>query len=214
MNDARCTSRWDLVDAVSRRGNAAVGGLQRASTRMEQGRSAHTEWQTERRDEHYEAEQKISCEIEVSGWRCTVGGRADGVDRAGSHVVVEEIKSSLMDGFSLVGTTQEDWPSACAQLAIYVWMLSRRAKSVCRVAWCWCRFWMEPGTRSLPGRVKVVERVRQRIERWVLRRATRMEWMALRKHEVVVPPFEAWRPGQRNRRVGRVEPLREPACAG
>jgi len=188
----------DLVDAVSRRARAATGGLQRASKRFEQGRSAHADWQSQRRDESYQAEQGISCELEVGGWRCLLGGRADGIDRAGGHVVVEEIKSSLMTGMSLVGTTQEDWPSACAQLALYVWMLSENGEQ--RVSGRLVLVSLLDGTRHLidvtPEVGQIEERVRERLGRLVLRRAARNEWMELRRKELVVPPFETWRPGQ------------------
>ena len=188
----------DLVETVARRGYAGTGGIQRPSTRLEQGRAAHLEWQSQRNDESYQAEQRISCELEVEGWRCFVGGRADGVDRSGGHVVVEEIKSSLMSGLPLVGTTREDWPSACAQLSLYVWMLSENGEQ--RVSGRLVLVSVLDGTRHAisvtPNLDEIHDRVRDRLGRLVLRRAARNEWMELRRNEVMVPPFDAWRHGQ------------------
>ena len=53
----------------------------------------------------------------------SIKGRIDGLMKTEDGVLVEEIKSTVMPGELIEGSSAEEWPQWCAQLALYVWLL-------------------------------------------------------------------------------------------
>jgi DNA excision repair protein ERCC-2 len=108
----------DLLDEGDRRGRAPMALSDRA--RMRAGAELHRDLQAVRRSESegVSAEVTLRHSVVVRGWTCTVHGRADVVAEEDGRTVVEEIKSSLLDGDALARTGT--FPAWERQLAFYV----------------------------------------------------------------------------------------------
>ncbi|MDP2309320.1 MAG: helicase C-terminal domain-containing protein [Pseudomonadota bacterium] len=119
-DEARCLDLGvrDLLDEGDRRGRAPMALSDRA--RMRAGADLHRDLQATRRaeSEGVSSEVTLRHSVVVRGWTCTVHGRADVVAEEGGRTVVEEIKSSLLDGDALA--MAHTFPVWERQLAFYV----------------------------------------------------------------------------------------------
>ncbi len=105
----------DLVEVGDRRARVAAALSDRA--RMRAGAELHRERQAAR-EESVESEVTLRHSVVVRGWTCTVHGRADLVAEEDGRTVVEEIKSTLLDGDALARA--QGFPAWERQLAFYV----------------------------------------------------------------------------------------------
>lgn len=108
----------DLLDEGDRRSRAPMALSDRA--RMRAGAELHRDLQATRRAESdaVSAEVTLRHSVVVRGWTCTVHGRADVVAEEDGRTVVEEIKSTLLDGDALASAGT--FPVWERQLAFYV----------------------------------------------------------------------------------------------
>ncbi|MFN7145643.1 MAG: hypothetical protein ACK4YP_17840, partial [Myxococcota bacterium] len=105
----------DLIEAGDRR--ARVGAALSERARMRAGAELHRERQSAREPD-VAAEVTLRHAVVVRGWTCTVHGRADLVAEEEGRTVVEEIKSTLLDGDGLAKAA--GFPAWERQLAFYV----------------------------------------------------------------------------------------------
>ena len=192
----------DVIDAGPARGDLRSGAVMAGVTRMRKGQEAHTAWQSWRADEDpaFEAEVFIKVTLVVRGWECTIRGRIDGLTVENGRTVVEELKSSALDGQTLHGCTAHDWPSYFAQVALYRLLLHLSGKH-------------EPLARlvmvSLVDGAKHVMTVEEPIDEtraWlelqighlVKRREEWLLWMQKRRGSTVPFAHTTLRPGQRS----------------
>lgn len=101
-------------------------------TRARLGQVAHRHWQAVRAGQEvaFEPEVAIRHVVAVRDWTCVITGRIDGISREGHHLVVEELKSSIMDAGQLEELRPEQLHSWCQQLQIYLHLLSQRGEEV------------------------------------------------------------------------------------
>jgi DNA excision repair protein ERCC-2 len=201
-DDARTVvlSVRDLVEHVAPSGDLRVDVVQRSASRLEQGRRAHVDWQRGRAavDPRYRAEVSVRADVEVEGWRVTIMGRVDGLIEEEDRKVVEEIKSSLLEGDRLCRTGMEDWASHVEQLQAYLWVCARQNGG------------------ATVGRlvlVSVLDRTRHvlnvdfdeaatgawifdRLRGLVNERSAHLRWLIERRSITVTSPFAQWRSGQ------------------
>ena len=97
----------DLIEAGDRR--ARVGAALSERARMRAGAELHRERQAAR-EADVAAEVTLRHAVVVRGWTCTVHGRADLVAEEEGRTVVEEIKSTLLDGDGLAEVPSDDDP--------------------------------------------------------------------------------------------------------
>ena len=121
----------DVVGAGPPRGDLRAGVPMAGAVRLKAGQEAHTQWQSWRseNDEAFEAEVFIKVTLVVRGWECTIRGRIDGLTVENGRTVVEELKSSALDGQTLHGTMAHDWPAYFAQVALYRLLLHLSGKN-------------------------------------------------------------------------------------
>lgn len=115
----------DLVEEGAPRGHLSLALAQTSRTRLAQGREVHIALQQERGevDAAYRAEVRVQRQLAVEGWTVVVQGRVDGLTEEDGRLVIEEIKSTTLDGDRLYATTAADWPAYVAQLEVYLWLL-------------------------------------------------------------------------------------------
>ncbi len=108
----------DLLETGDRRGRAPLALSDRA--RMRAGADLHRDLQATRRSESDAVASEVTLRhsVVVRGWTCTIHGRADVVAEEEGRTVVEEIKSSLLDGDALAASA--GFPAWERQLAFYV----------------------------------------------------------------------------------------------
>lgn len=188
----------DLVEEGASGGHLTTAVAQSSRARLEQGRVAHTQEQARRAvdDADYRAEVRVQRQIAVGDWTVIVHGRVDALTEEDGRLVVEEIKSTLLDGGRLYATTVEDWPAWVSQLEVYLWILADR-RPVGRLV----LVGLLDGARHVLGvgfdEVALTARITTRLEELVEARERRLAWMAERRAARVPMPHEAWRPGQR-----------------
>ena len=191
----------DLAEAGGPRGHLTLDVVQRLATRAAQGREVHSRWQTSRAavDDAYRAEVRLQHQTEVDGWTVTLHGRVDGLTEVEGHTVVEEVKSTALDAASLYASSLTDWPAYVAQLEVYLWMLAEagHAGPVGRLV----LVSIADGSQHVLGvsldREAVSSRIEEVFSRLVAQRERRLAWLAGRRQQIVPPPHDTWRPGQR-----------------
>jgi DNA excision repair protein ERCC-2 len=184
----------DLLD-TDRRGRAPMALSARA--RMRAGADLHRDVQATRRAESDRVASEVTLRhsVVVREWTCTLHGRADIVAEEGGRTVVEEIKSTLLDGDALaVAPGFAAWER---QLAFYVGFAAaaRRPDPV--------------GRLRVVSLVDGAERIVQvpldpTLDAWILARLTelvvareeRLAWWARRRQTPVRFAHDAPRPGQ------------------
>ncbi|MFH1468741.1 MAG: ATP-dependent DNA helicase [Pseudomonadota bacterium] len=104
----------------------ALGGTARARA----GAEHHRAWQARRgaEDAGFQREVQIRHEVLVQGWTCVVTGRLDGLSQEGGRLVVEELKSSVLDGGQLEALDSAALAGFCQQLQLYLHLLAARGQ--------------------------------------------------------------------------------------
>ncbi len=99
--------------------------------RAEIGRESHAAMGLSRKaaNSDYRCEVPIVHTMIVRGYRVTIHGRADGIERCDGRVIVDEYKSVALEPFELMGTTAMDFPAARLQLGIYLYLLDLEGDS-------------------------------------------------------------------------------------
>ncbi len=190
----------DVIDAGPPRGDLRLGAVLSGLARMQKGREAHTLWQSSRasEDQDFQAEVSIKVTLVVRGWECTVRGRIDGLTREGERTVVEELKSTALDGETLHACTAHDWPSYYAQAALYRLLLhlSGHHEPIARLVLVSL---VDGATHVLPVREPIEETrgwLEGQLEYLVQRREDRLAWMTRRRAATVPFAHEELRSGQ------------------
>lgn len=207
FNDAKRTltlSVHDLVDAGPSQGSLQPRVVQSSVARMRAGTELHQAYQAARldEDESFAAEVPVSISFSVRGWEVKVRGRLDGLSREGpegeERLVVEEVKSTALDGVALSSRVAQDWPAYEAQVAVYRWLLSEmghdrpigRLVMVSLVDGTQMAFTIEEPLAET--RLWILERLD-----WVLRQRERRNAWLLKRREATVPfAHPELRPGQ------------------
>jgi DNA excision repair protein ERCC-2 len=112
---------------------AGVAGLAASPlVRARLGQREHRRWQELRsaEDPDFEREVQLRHTVVVRRWTCVVTGRVDGVSREGEHLVVEELKSTMLDAQQLDGLRRDQVQGWCRQLQLYLHILSSRGEQV------------------------------------------------------------------------------------
>ncbi|MDP2315427.1 MAG: helicase C-terminal domain-containing protein [Pseudomonadota bacterium] len=185
----------DLLEAGDRRGRVAMALSERA--RMRAGAELHRDVQAARRaeSEGVSAEVTLRHSLVVRGWTCTVHGRADVVAEEEGRTVIEEIKSSLLDGDALAAAP--GFPAWERQLAFYVGFAAaaRRPDPVGRLR----------VVSLLDGAERIVQVpldpgldawIAARLDELVHAREDRLAWWARRRLSPVRFAHDETRPGQ------------------
>lgn len=115
----------EVLEAAPRVGDLRLALARSRDAALAAGREAHLSWQAERaaEDEEFLAEQSIRVRLVVRGWECVVRGRVDGLTEEAGQRVVEELKSTALDGVRLYASRLEDWPEYRDQVSLYRWLL-------------------------------------------------------------------------------------------
>ncbi len=122
----------DLIDRTP----GPDGGLARVAAspraRARAGQRAHTHWQADRAasDPEFEREVTVRHVQVVRDWTCVIKGRIDGVSREGEHLVVEELKSTMLDAEQLDSLRRDQLTAWCQQLQLYLHFLACRGELV------------------------------------------------------------------------------------
>ena len=122
----------DLLD----RSAGPDGGLGRLAAspqaRARLGQRAHQHWQASREEQDpcFEREVSVRHMLAVRDWTCVITGRIDGVSREGEHLIVEELKSTMLDAQQLDTLHREQLQGWCQQLQLYLHFLSCRGELV------------------------------------------------------------------------------------
>lgn len=190
----------EVVDAGPPRGDLRAGAVMSGPARMALGRQAHTTWQNWRAstDEAFEAEVSVKVTLVVRGWECTIRGRIDGLTTEGGRTVVEELKSSALDGQTLHGCSAHDWPAYHSQVALYRLLLhlSGRPDPIARLV----LVSLIDGARHVMAVSEDLEETRSwllaQLDFLVRQRELRLAWMTRRRAATVPFAHEELRPGQ------------------
>ena len=179
----------DLLELGDRRARAASAMSDRA--RMRAGAELHRALQ----EDAEESEVGFHHSLVVREWTCTVHGRADLVVEEAGRTVVEEIKSTLLDGDGLAAAGA--FPAWERQLAMYVCFAAaaRRTDPIGRLRVVSLvdgaeRIWsvaLDPGLEGW---------MRARLEEAVLAREERLAWAARRRAAGVAFAHDTVRDGQ------------------
>ena len=153
----------------------------------------------------------MSTTMLVRGWTCTIRGRVDGLSREGERLVVEEVKTSLMDGTRLEALELAELGAWCEQLSLYLHLLSAQGGEpvvgrlvVLSLADGWQRFFMVQPDPSLE------QRLREQL-RWLVGRREALLADRRRRRSCQVPfPHGAMRAGQEEILARAAQVLREP----
>lgn len=107
-------------------GRGGVGhGAGRLRTAL--GREVHNAYRARRAarfGDAFTAEVPVSLRCQLAGFDVQLIGRADGILRSESALVVEEVKSVVLDAPALAAATPEDMPGFCLQARLYALCLS------------------------------------------------------------------------------------------
>ncbi len=113
--------------------DAGLGGLAASpQARARLGQRAHQQWQSgrEEQDPGFEREVSIRHLLVVREWTCVITGRIDGVSTEGDHLVVEELKSTMLDAQQLYALRRDQVCDWCQQLQLYLHFLGCRGEQV------------------------------------------------------------------------------------
>ena len=174
--------------------------VQTPVARMALGRFIHEQYQTEQESirPQFRRESTLKLQFQVLGWTVHLMGRVDGMIEESGVKVVEEVKSTAMDGFRLRGTDASDWSSYIHQVETYLWMFQETGFSA--VSGRLILISVLDGTRHTLGvdlgLGTVDVRIRSQLTRLVEAREARIQWMTRRRSVQVVNPYSTWRPGQ------------------
>ena len=190
----------DLVDLGAQSGDLEVGLVQSSAARLEAGRRLHTQLQAERHldDDSFASEVRVKRQIALGEWTAVIHGRLDGLSREGRHVVVEEMKSTVLDGERLWATELADWPRYRRQVEIYLWILAAELgeSAVGRLIFVS----LTDSSRQVFGvpsnHAEVEQEIRSRLVWLAEKRERRNEWLAERTTYPVPQPYSDWREGQ------------------
>jgi DNA excision repair protein ERCC-2 len=187
----------DLLDRVTLEGG--LGPLAASlQARARLGQQAHLRWQREREDDEqaFQREQSVRHVLVVRGWTCVISGRIDGISREGGCLVVEELKSTMLDAGQLQSLRREQLDAWCQQLQLYMHFLSGRGELVVgrlvlvSLVDGWRQIIQVPLESDLGARLQA------RLD-WMV--AAREDLLAHRRHRRAAPiPFahDGFRPGQ------------------
>lgn len=188
----------DLLDhsAGPDGGLGGLAGSPQARARL--GQAAHLRWQRSRQEQDPEFEREVSIRHVqvVREWTCVITGRIDGVSVEGDHLVVEELKSTMLDAQQLDSLRREQVRSWCQQLQLYLHFLQCRGQLV---AGRLVLVSLVDGWRQvihLPPEPGLASWLHSRLD-WMV--AAREDLLAHRRHRRAAPlPFahHSYRPGQ------------------
>jgi DNA excision repair protein ERCC-2 len=187
----------DLLDRVTIEGGLGpLASSPQARARL--GQRAHQRWQREREDSEpdFQREQSVRHVMVVRGWTCVITGRIDGLSREGGQLVVEELKSTMLDAQQLESVRREQLREWCQQLQLYMYFLSCRGELVTGrlVLVSLVDGWRQ--VVRVPLESELGLGLRERLE-WMV--AAREDLLAHRRHRSSGPiPFahDGFRPGQ------------------
>ncbi len=190
----------DILESGMPRGHLILDVAMTRLGRLKLGQEAHREYQDLRRevDPSFQSEVTLKHQVVVDDWTVQITGRIDGLSEENGRTVVEEVKSTALDGQRLLRTDLGDWPSYTEQLQIYLWMLAqaRYERPLGRLV----LVSLLDGARHLIGidpDTRVIDAfVRQRLAEFILARRRRRRWLLGRKSRPPSSPFRAWRDGQ------------------
>ncbi|RMH39800.1 MAG: ATP-dependent DNA helicase [Deltaproteobacteria bacterium] len=107
------------------RESTGAGGL--SALRAQLGSRLHRAYAAERAGPAYEAEVPVSIDLDVDGFRATVRGRVDGIDRSGTVPFVEEVKTVAWMRDAMDRVTASSAPAFAAQARWYALAVARAA---------------------------------------------------------------------------------------
>jgi DNA excision repair protein ERCC-2 len=203
FDDARRVLRLsvrDLVETSRLQGHLNLEGVSTPMARMALGRLIHDQYQTEQESYRpaFMREKTLKASLTVMGWTIHLMGRADGLADESGVKVVEEVKSTAMDGFRLRATTVEDWVHYVHQVETYLWMLN--ASGFPSVTGRLILISVVDGARHVLGVDlgfgSADVRIRAQLTRLVQAREARIRWLTRRRSTTLSAPFPQWRPGQ------------------
>lgn len=198
----------ELLEGGPRAGDLRLALARSREAALAAGREAHLSWQAERaaEDEEFQAERAVRVKIVVHGWECVIRGRLDGLTEEDGRLVVEELKSTALDGLRLYASTLEDWPEYRDQVALYRWLLhtAGRGEALGRLV----MVSLLDGARRVFGVDTPLDQVQAWIEarlgHLIQRREERNAHFARRRAVAVPFAFGSVRPGQ-DRMITAVE---------
>ena len=190
----------DILEAGMPRGHLILDVAMTRLGRLKLGREAHTAYQESREslDANFQREVSLKHQVVVDDWTVQINGRLDGLSQESGRTVVEEIKSTALNGERLLRTDIEDWPSYTEQLQIYLWMMTqaRYERPLGRLI----LVSLIDGARHIIGvesdATEIDRFVRARLAEFIRARKRRRKWLLRRKESAPVTPFQAWRAGQ------------------
>ena len=160
----------------------------------------HTQYQTARELEEAGFTREVALKIQqtVRGWTVELQGRVDGLVEAGGTWIVEEVKSTALDGMRLAGCSVEDWPDYRRQLQIYLWMLERAQPAHRIVGELVLVSLADASRRAFQVDVDpdLDAWITDRLEQLIEAREDRLQWMAERRTIHARWPHAAVREGQ------------------
>ncbi|HJN74403.1 MAG TPA: ATP-dependent DNA helicase [Myxococcota bacterium] len=189
----------DAIDVGPPSGHLRSGAFV-SRARLQAGTEAHVAWQGWRKsqDESFAAEVSVKVSVVVRDWECVLRGRIDGLSDVDGRLVVEELKSSALDGDQLGRAQAHDWPAYTAQVALYRYLLHAMGKGnalgrlvlVSLVDGTQVSFEVDEPLEETEAWL------RARLSWMVAGREARNAWMARRRGAEVPFPHAELRPGQ------------------
>lgn len=180
------------------------------TSRAEEGLRAHQRLQRQR-PEGYEAEYPVRLEVSQPDMTLCIGGRIDGVLRAGEAVLVEEIKSTLRP---LAEVVAEASPVHWGQALCYAFLLAHQ-EQLAQVTVQLTYVHLESGksqslqrSQSFAELTAFFDDLLGRYLQW-LRRLS--HWIGVRNRSLaqLAFPFDTYRPGQREMAVEAFRAIRD-----
>jgi len=200
QNKTITLSVGDILESGMPRGHLVLDLALSRLARLKAGREVHNAYQEFRalEDPEFRAEYSLKHQLVVEDWTIRISGRLDGMTEENGRTVIEEVKSTALDGERLLRTDIEDWPSYVEQLQLYLWMLeqARHERPVGRLVLVSLLDSAKHviGVQADGGTIDSF--VRQRLTEFIRARERRQAWLARRRGVAVQLPFEAWRGGQ------------------
>lgn len=190
----------DLVRSGPPEGHLTLQSAGAGRARLAAGQWVHTQYQTARELEEAGFTREVALKIQqvVRGWTIELQGRVDGLVEAGGTWIVEEVKSTALDGVRLATCRLEDWPDYVRQLQIYLWML-QRAQPAHRIVGELILVSLSDATRrSFPVEPdpELDTWIEDRLDQLIEAREDRLAWMAERRTIQATWPHASVREGQ------------------